>query len=285
MLTKTNKLTADMERVIVTPEMAMQLLEHNKTNRPVSTPHVHRIAAQIIAGKWRFNGDTIKVAKDGDVLDGQHRLWAVVEAKKPIDTIIIYGIERDAFATVDTLRKPRSGADILSLCGVEINKGAVSTALQWLIRYYRKALLDYKSPSNRIENSDIENTFAENRGIIRAVDRVAKLKGLYNRGILAFLYYIIYNRNPDLAERMICTLENPAGVSVNDPFFKLRLYFLNNGGRKDAIVAIAMAIKAANLAYLNKQTQNLSWKNQGKSGEEFPNLDVTKKIGGSGGTQ
>lgn len=70
----------------VTPEMAAKLLEHNKWNRPLNDLHVHRIKNQILKGKWQFNGDTIKVSADGDVLDGQHRLWAVIsQGKQPED--------------------------------------------------------------------------------------------------------------------------------------------------------------------------------------------------------
>ncbi len=95
--------------ITLTPEMAMSLLEANQNNRPLNHQHVDRIANQITKGKWKFNGDTIKLATNRDVLDGQHRLWAVVEAKQPIETAIIYDIEPEAFATIDTLRKPRSG--------------------------------------------------------------------------------------------------------------------------------------------------------------------------------
>src|SRR5215471_7565954 len=102
------KYTRKLDTIILSPERAAELLEHNSYNRPLSQPHVERIARQIRDGKWKFNGDTIKISTNGDVLDGQHRLWAVLEAKKAIETVIVYGIERDAFATIDTIRKHRS---------------------------------------------------------------------------------------------------------------------------------------------------------------------------------
>lgn len=267
--------SANMERVTLTPEMAAELLEHNTLNRPLSDQHVQRISRQIINGKWQFNGDTIKVADTGDVVDGQHRLWAVIEAKKSVDTIIVRGIERSAFATVDTISKSRSGSDLLALCGVEINKSACATALQWLVRWQRKCIAEYRAPTNRIENSDIEEAFAAHPGIVEAVNRVRHLKKITNRGVLAFFYYVLTNRNADLAERMVHTLENPAGVGVTDPFFCLRAYFVaDSWSRKDPVVSIALAIKAANAAYAGKHVKMLSWKNQGSSAEPFPELIV-----------
>lgn len=264
-----------IERITLTPDMAAELLEHNTLNRPLSDQHVQRISRQIAAGKWQFNGDTIKVADTGDVVDGQHRLWAIIEAKKSVETIIVRGIERSAFATVDTISKPRSGSDLLALCGVELNKKSAATALQWLVRWQRKCIAEYRAPTNRVENSDIEQAFAAHPGIVSAVDRVRHLKGIASRGVLAFFYYILTNRNPDLAERMVNTLENPAGVGVNDPFFRLRGYFIaDSWSRKDPVVSIALAIKAANAAFSGKHVQMLSWKNQGSKAEAFPELIV-----------
>lgn len=196
---------------MLTPETANELLEHNTLNRPLSDRRVKRIAEQILSGKWRYNGDTIKVAASGDVLDGQHRLWAVIEAKKPVETIVVYGIEKEAFSTIDTLRKPRSGSDVLALAGASRYRNIMSSALQWLTRWQRNALEDYKAPKHRVENSDIESAFAENPAMAAAVERAMGLRGFANPSIMGFFYYVLTNRNPTLAERMMTTLEDRPG--------------------------------------------------------------------------
>ena len=262
--------------VTVTPEDAMQLLESNGCNRPLNDQHVRRIARQIVDGKWRFNGDTIKISSTNDILDGQHRLWAIIEAKTAVETIVVRGIEPDAFATIDTLRKSRSGSDVLALLGVTGQRSTISVGLQWLIRWQRKTLETYKSPANRIENSDIEQAFKDNPGIARAAERSNKLRGIGNPGLIAFFYFVLTNRNPDLAERMIHTLENPSGVGINDPFFRLRAYFLSDKARKDALITIALMVKAANAAHDGREMKALNWRNQGSFAEPFPTLDVTQ---------
>lgn len=265
-----------IQTVTLTPELATSLLEHNNLNRPLNDQHVQRIARQIEEGKWKFNGDTIKVADSGDVLDGQHRLWAVIEAKKPIETILVRGIERDAFATIDTLRKPRSGSDVLALNGATHYRPATAAALQWLIRWNRRCLEEWKAPQNRVENADIEQAFAENPGIVRAVERASKLRRIANPGIMGFFYYVLANRNIDIAERMMHTLENPAGVGVTDPFFLLRSYFLSDHQKqKLPLVSIALCIKAANAASRGDKLRTLTWRYQGKAAESFPVLSVT----------
>lgn len=260
-------------RVRVTPEMATRLLDANKLNRPLATGHAERIAGQILDGKWRFNGDTIKISEEGDVLDGQHRLWAIIESKTAVDTIIVYGIERDAFATIDTIRKPRSLGDTVALSGNARHRNIIGGALAWLIRWQRGCLETYKAPKNRVENSDVEAALAENPGIVRAVERASAVRGVANPSVMAFLYYIIVNRNEAMAERLISTLADPAGVGVNDPIFRLRSYFTaDHHKKKDALVTIALTIKAVNAVHASRRIQTLSWKHQGKSPEAFPVL-------------
>jgi len=241
--------------------------------------HVKRLAQQIIDGKWRFNGDSIKLSVDSSILDGQHRLWAVIEANLPIQTVIVRGIARDAFSTIDTLRRPRTGADILALNGAVHHRQLTSGALQWLLRWQRGHIETYRAPQNRIENSDIEQMYASNSSIERAIERVMRLRGLANPAVLGFFYYILANRNPELAERMVFTLENPAGISINDPFFRLRLYFTSDYiKRRDPVVTIALLIKAANAAYFGREMKMLMWRSQGNNPEPFPKLEVVSSI-------
>jgi hypothetical protein len=264
-----------LQTITLTPELAMQLLERNGLNRPLNEQHVSRIARQIKTGKWRFNGDSIKIANSEDILDGQHRLWAVIEAKKPVDTVIVYGIEREAFATIDTLRKPRSGSDVLALAGNPRHRAVVAQAIVWLLRWRSGKLLDYQQPKNRIENSDIEECYVSNGGMVQAAERTSKLRRVANPALLTFLYYIIVNRNADLAERMVRTLEYPSAVGIDDPFFCLRSYFLSDHQKaKMPLVTIALTIKAANAANNNQKMKILNWRNQGDRPEPFPELKI-----------
>lgn len=269
------KQARSLSTIMLTPQRAAELLEHNKVNRPISDSHVARLERQIVLGKWRFNGDTIKISEDGDVLDGQHRLWAVMGAKKPIDTIVVTGIAREAFATIDTLRKPRSGADVLALNGADRYRNIAASAVQWLIRYQRGVIDSFRDPKNRVENSDIEESFTAHPGIMHAVERAMPLRSMVNPAIIAFLYYILTNKDEALAERMVDTLENPAGVPVSDPFFRFRSYLTaSRTKQRIPVVTIALAIKAINAAHAGEKLSTLTWRNQGAKPETFPVLQV-----------
>ena len=132
-----------------------------------------------------FNGDTIKISVDHDVLDGQHRLWAIIEAKIAVPTLIIYGIKREAFTTIDTIRKLRSAGDTVALGGQTRYRNYIASALQWLLRHKHRCIPIYRAAQHKIENYEILEALEEHPNIVRAVERTAHLRGLTNPPIMA----------------------------------------------------------------------------------------------------
>jgi len=75
--------------VDVTPEIAQSWLDANKSDRPVSESQVQKFAAKMQAGQWRMNHNGIAFAKDGTLLDGLHRLLAVVHSGMTVPMIVV----------------------------------------------------------------------------------------------------------------------------------------------------------------------------------------------------
>lgn len=100
----------------ITPKLAEAWLRNNSHNRGVANSRVDQYAADMRRGEWRVNGETIKLAADGQVLDGQHRLLAVLEADTPIDSLVITGLQAVAQETMDQGRA-RTLADVFKLRG------------------------------------------------------------------------------------------------------------------------------------------------------------------------
>lgn len=70
--------------VTVTPKMAESWLANNPGNRRVDQSAVTQMAALIKADQWRLTHQGILLGKNGVLLDGQHRLLAIVKAGKPV---------------------------------------------------------------------------------------------------------------------------------------------------------------------------------------------------------
>lgn len=86
----------------ISPKLAAEWLKANRLNRPVRQAHVNFLAREIEEGKWQLNGQAIIICENEDVLDGQHRLKAIIEAGVSIKTLVIYGVKKEAFKTIDT---------------------------------------------------------------------------------------------------------------------------------------------------------------------------------------
>jgi len=101
------------ERVELTPHMAKEFLKRNTDNfRRLDAARVDHYAKDMRNGVFRFNGDSIKFDREGLLIDGQHRLAAVVKSNTSIDTIIVRGVEPESALTIDD-GKPRQASDWL----------------------------------------------------------------------------------------------------------------------------------------------------------------------------
>ena len=69
-----------MKRVLVTPEIAAQMLAKNVGNRAIRNHVVKQYAQQMREGQWRQTHEPIAVDATGNVVDGQHRLAAIVQS-------------------------------------------------------------------------------------------------------------------------------------------------------------------------------------------------------------
>lgn len=101
---------------LITPDKAAQLLENNTHNRKVSTLNVRKYATAMTQGKWHANGDPIRIDKDGRLLDGQHRLQAIIQSGIEQTMVLITNLDPECFTTIDTGRL-RNLSDILSIEG------------------------------------------------------------------------------------------------------------------------------------------------------------------------
>jgi hypothetical protein len=112
---------------VITPDYAEELLRGNFDNRKVQERVVQRYARDITSGDWKVNGDSIRIAKTGQVLDGQHRLLAVIKAKRPITSLVVRNLDADVQATIDT-GKPRRLTDVLAMRGEKYHSVLASSA-------------------------------------------------------------------------------------------------------------------------------------------------------------
>lgn len=113
----------------ITPAKAQQYLEKNTSNRPLRKTRVAKYARAMQGGEWYVTNQGLAFNCDGSLLDGQHRLHAVIQAGVPVKMAVTRGLDRASMFGIDTGGN-RSVADIARVAGVnrEITTTMVSTA-------------------------------------------------------------------------------------------------------------------------------------------------------------
>lgn len=91
----------------VTPDLAVKWLERNTRNRDLRDDVVQRYAGDMKAGRWMVTGDAVGFDKDGAIVNGQHRLWAVVESNMTIPMLVTFNLEPEVVRVLDDHLKRR----------------------------------------------------------------------------------------------------------------------------------------------------------------------------------
>lgn len=95
-----------VEIVMVTPKMALEWLEKNHISQRIMRDHtMFQYASEIESDSWYFNGDTIVFDTEQDMVNGQHRLCAIVYTGIAIPCLIVTGVSLKARPTIDTGKK------------------------------------------------------------------------------------------------------------------------------------------------------------------------------------
>jgi hypothetical protein len=90
------------EVMLVTPEAAGKWLEHNYNGqRRIQWERVTRYAEDMAAGKWIVTHQGIAFAPDGTLLDGQHRLWAIVQTERPMNMYVVRNASPESYGMLD----------------------------------------------------------------------------------------------------------------------------------------------------------------------------------------
>lgn len=117
---------------IITPDIAKTYLATmDQPNgipvyqRHLSKNRVYELAKDIKAGGWRLTHQSIAFNLDGVLIDGQHRMNAVIMANTPIQSWVHRNVPQKAMACIDIGAK-RSVCDSLNAQGLKFNDHEIS---------------------------------------------------------------------------------------------------------------------------------------------------------------
>lgn len=262
------------------PAEAEKMLATMQSNRRLSQKRVDMLARDMVGGYWQsHNGQTIKLDQFGRLIDGEHRLRAVVQSGICIPMLIVRGVPSEARTTIDTGRA-RTFGDHLAMSGV-VNANVVASAVAWLIRYETDAILS----NEPLSHDELTATLRAHPGIVASAATVGASKVSAPPSVLTFVHYKASASHPQEADEFVTMVQRGAasdgsGLGETHPAFRLRERFLAERGRKTRlrrIDALALTIRAWNLFRAGRTVKVLkSWRADGPSAEPFPRLETER---------
>jgi hypothetical protein len=145
--------------VNVTPETAEAWLAGNTVNRKIRIDAVNQYASDMLSGRWSLSADAICFSPDGLLLNGQHRLNAVIAADVTVPMLVLRNVPLEAMSNMDTGRK-RSAADDLGFHG-ETHTAALASALKLAILYTDGRIYKDRKVQN-VSNGELREFLSEN---------------------------------------------------------------------------------------------------------------------------
>ena len=261
-----------MNKILVTPSYAKRLLEKNTNNRRVNEATLNRYFRDMIDGKWKEDtGECIKISKSGKILDGQHRLLAVIKANKNINLHVIENLDDEIFDVLDTGRV-RNSTDTFKIKGIK-NETIIPSCINKYTAYTKnKRKLDSRTES--LTNSDILDIYQKDEAFWQNVakksmvwyNQFAKILSPSQIGGTYAYFCDISTKDADRFMTQLATGNNIENPSINLLRNKLMSDKLSiNKMPQDTKFAIV--IKAWNFFRKNESPKLLKWDS---ANENFP---------------
>lgn len=214
-----------VETILVTPQTAKTwLVNNNKANRRLQRSHAEAITHDITDGNWRVNVQPISFSGDpfgsssgaADLLDGQHRLAAIVAAKRVVDVPVAINITPDVLSTYNRQHAEDPRKDL---------KGyprAVQAAakLQWRVDQRWDPLVK-RAPSP----AELQATIENHPDIANYFHKARIYDDLGSAGIMSWFLYHINSTNAALAADFLHKMKTGNGIEYANPLAQAKQPF------------------------------------------------------------
>jgi len=254
----------DIKILDINPDFAYKMLEKNTMNRTISQITVTRYANDMASGAWKQNGESIKIAEDGSIIDGQHRLWAIIESGKTITMIVIYNVSKDCMDSID-IGLSRQFKDVLKIAGSTHSVTAAGiTKLAWIYDNYDKELRNGTTKAET-RNSVLKAYYDQNRDLIEWAAEVADC-GVHHfvKSYMGFCLYVLLRKNPVEAIDFISMVKSGENLYTGHPIMSLRMKLTDNRLAKKKLTAretAALYFKAWNAFVKGHDLSVFRWNN------------------------
>lgn len=226
----TVKIEASVEDV--SPPVAEGWLGKNERNRNLRQRIVASYARDMAAGNWHLSGEAIKFAKGGRLLDGQHRLHAVVQSGATVKMLVVRGLAEHVQDVIDA-GTARTAGDALRMRGEPSYSALAATARLAILN--REGIQLDAGGNLRPTHSEILAFVDENQDVKNAVNMASGLRNAIDVpvSLLALACWILSRIDPDDTEKFMTALATKVDLKAGDAVLALlnRLSEVRRNGR------------------------------------------------------
>lgn len=204
---------------VITPQVAKDLLLNNKANRRIEPKVVAKYARDMAEGLWGFDASAIIIASDGSLLNGQHRLSAVVESGATVVFTIARGVDVREGVNFDRHRA-RSNTASLKFMGLNVSGKEVAALSK--ITQYESGERIYQAGPLAVSAGKICETVENNRLAVSVANFASKVRTRGFNSATALAAYVLIALGSD--ERAVFDFWNLAMAGEGfkgDPAFTL----------------------------------------------------------------
>ena len=201
------------------PDLAKSLLATTKVNRKIKSAVVKQYADAMRRGVWSLTSQGIVIDSEGTLIDGQHRLTAIVLTGITVPMLITSGVPKESQQVLDGGSK-RSVSDNLSMYdGLKKPKFVVAVArtIRALnVGYMEKSALD-----------TTRETIAEYSGGIEWFQSLSMGMAPQHAQIMAALIWVRKHGWRNDIDTFFAQLSTRVGLTLNSPVSALAMYVTN----------------------------------------------------------
>lgn len=283
-----NRSGVKMELRSFTPAQAAEILEERnyEDNRKISRPWVSYLARQMKKGLWRLNGEALIFDRKDHLLNGQHRLSAVVESGKTVTFPIFVGADTHSFTTMDQGRN-RSAGQVFGMQGEK--HGFLLAALCRKVYCWEiEGHLGGKHKISPDELREVLDTHEELK-ISAEIGKKINSEVPVDGSMVAFAHWLFSKSSKKKANAFFETLETSMASYKGDPAIVLRRRFFRerdkNRRRWGATELLAIFVRAWNYYCKDKGVKNLAIKPDKDGSYKIPPVfGLGRSQGGKGKT-
>lgn len=256
------------------PSEATALLARNVGNRALRPRYIESLARQMSDGYWQLVGDPIRVADNGRLLDGQHRLHAILTSGTTQQFVMVDGLDDRAQLAMDSGIR-RKFTDILQMAG-EVNCTTLGSVTRMaLMRDFGYSYPEMSAGSTQFGSAELQATldkYPELRDAAREGHGAAqsiKVPGSF----MAFGWWEFGHINPEDRDDFFRKIREKDFYGPNDPLSRLYTTILEGAASTRDIPRLtkfALLIKTWNYFRDGAQVKVLYWRRGGARPEPFP---------------